>query len=484
MKRAGYVLSPTGVPLVAEPVSVKNNATGVVVATSATNAAGRWDADLADEAQAYKVEIGGAGGATQRVVQAPASIELEWLFVRYGMKVVGGPVELPASTTIGGVSVTPGNYVELTGDTMSGGLEIVTTQNALVTTRELTVGSHRIMRRSRGTLAAPADSAAFDLIGIDGVEARVNNAWQLIGRQTWPLANVAAAKGAGTWSLQLADVAGNLVERIGANGFAGTVYLTGATTVTGALDVMAAVMSRANQPVVGWYDLNEADVDERWWEAHVDAKNWSLRLRTEAGGAGGDVIQAVRGTGTALSQFRMWGAGSAFATFDWPTRSLTLTGPLYQGSAGNYAYLGSAVGTPYPRTGADMAVGWNFTGGSRDITLWNTDINNTTGATISFALRQLLAGSTRRDLMTVWADGRTNIHSENVTTPQFGIAAAGGTFRAGLHYNGTYAGLAVSTTYMAGTTPNAYGAAPATGNRKLAVFNQSGAVIGYLPLYT
>ena len=61
--------------------------------------------------------------------------------------------------------------------------------------------------------------------------------------------------------------------------------------------------------------------------------------------------------------------------------------------SGDYAYLGSFnAGTPtYPRAGNDLAIAWNFGGGNRDVTFWNTDI---TPPPASFDFRQLTgAGS-------------------------------------------------------------------------------------------
>src|SRR5262245_30639841 len=125
MRRMGVIVGPTGVGLPSRPTEAKNNATGVVVATGATDANGRWDFDLADEAQAYRVEIAGASGSSQKVVQAPASIELEWLFVRYGIKApASAVVELPTTTTIGGSPVmtqatSDTRYVNVPGDAMT-----------------------------------------------------------------------------------------------------------------------------------------------------------------------------------------------------------------------------------------------------------------------------------------------------------------------------------------------------------------------------
>src|SRR5262245_28519278 len=127
MRRMGIVLDPFGNPMAARPVEVKNNATGAVVTTGATDSNGRWEFTLADETVAYKVDIGQGGAGPQKVAQAPASIELEYLFVRYGATLKGA-VDLPASTTIGGVAVDQasldGRYVNVSGDTMTGALVV------------------------------------------------------------------------------------------------------------------------------------------------------------------------------------------------------------------------------------------------------------------------------------------------------------------------------------------------------------------------
>src|SRR5262245_47001446 len=95
MRRMGFIIDPYGNALASRPVTVKNVATGAIVTSSATDAAGRWEVNLPDESVAYKIEIGIGGSGLQKVAQAPASIELEYLFVRYG-------ATLPVGTTVGG----------------------------------------------------------------------------------------------------------------------------------------------------------------------------------------------------------------------------------------------------------------------------------------------------------------------------------------------------------------------------------------------
>ena len=103
MRRMGYIKSPVGAPLPGQAIEVKNTASGAVVQTGTTDPQGRWEFTLADETIAYTVEIA-ASGSSQRVAQAPASTEHEYIFVRNGFKTApGATVELPAGATIGGV---------------------------------------------------------------------------------------------------------------------------------------------------------------------------------------------------------------------------------------------------------------------------------------------------------------------------------------------------------------------------------------------
>ena len=94
---------------------------------------------LPDETKQYWVDIVPGGTSLQQTVQTPASIELEYLFVRYGLKALTGPVELPANTTIGGVAVDVPSldtrFVNVTGDTMTGPLSINATGFTSLTLR-------------------------------------------------------------------------------------------------------------------------------------------------------------------------------------------------------------------------------------------------------------------------------------------------------------------------------------------------------------
>lgn len=108
---------------------------------------------------------------------------------------------------------------------------------------------------------------------------------------------------------------------------------------------------------------------------------------------------------------------NAFIQFDVSPVSADVTGP-YQNvnsdvnisgnltQSGGYAYLGNFNSDAiYPRAGNDLAIAWNFVGGSREIGLWNTDVL----AGTSFVFRQLTGAGSKTDLMTILANGSVGI---------------------------------------------------------------------------
>jgi hypothetical protein len=129
--RAGYVVSPTGSPLVNRTATLKNNANGATISTGLTDAEGRWQFDALDESIAYRVDVEFGGTSPQKIIQRPASLELERLYVRYGAA-LRGTVQLPADTTIGDLPLDPDappgsgaldpRYVQKSGDSMNGSL--------------------------------------------------------------------------------------------------------------------------------------------------------------------------------------------------------------------------------------------------------------------------------------------------------------------------------------------------------------------------
>jgi hypothetical protein len=127
MHRMGYVLSPYGGALADRPVDVRNATSGALIISGTTNDDGRWEFDLADDAIPYRVEISMGDVSLQKIAQAPASIELEYLFVRYGLTFApAASVDLPVDTTIGGDPLDrpalDARYVNVAGDTMTGDL--------------------------------------------------------------------------------------------------------------------------------------------------------------------------------------------------------------------------------------------------------------------------------------------------------------------------------------------------------------------------
>lgn len=156
---------------------------------------------------------------------------------------------------------------------------------------------------------------------------------------------------------------------------------------------------------------------------------------------------------------------------------LGVYGKLYQ--TGGHAILADASGGSYPPSGAAFAVGWNFTGGSRDITMWNTDVNNTVASrNPSFVWRQLLGASSRTDLMELRADGTLSVFSATTSIPIIAARNGAGVVIFGANWNG-----AIFTSNAAEASVNAFGTTPVAGFRKIQVLNSAGAHIGYIPVY-
>jgi len=89
---------------------------------------------------------------------------------------------------------------------------------------------------------------------------------------------------------------------------------------------------------------------------------------------------------------------------------LTVNGALTQDTS--WAYLGSFNSSGvYPSAGTALAVGWNASGGGRDISFWNTDTANTSGS--SFNFKQLTGASAETTHFTIRADGTVGIGTVN-----------------------------------------------------------------------
>jgi hypothetical protein len=528
----GFVGDGAGEPLDAIAATVTKVADGSVVTTGATDADGHWAFSGLAVGDEYFVTL--EDGAGRAVVRGPWSGELREVWVRDRLDMpTGATAVLPSRATaylgalpLGPADLTDGagaldyRYVNTAGDTMTGPLVVPAltvggmaisqaaldsryvntagdTMTGALALPSLTVGGNDISYSSldaryvntsgdamTGTLAGPSLTVAGVAINQTTLDTRYVNVTgdTMSGALTLPRGSAAApplAFDAGTGVYSAGEDQLNLAT-------AGVQRLS--VEASGELRVYGFLQARANQPTFGWYDANEASVDERSWQAHVDSKVWSLRLLTDAGSAGADALQVVRGTGTAISTFRLTasGAASGWAIFDFPTKSLTLAGPLYQSAA--YAYLGAynASGV-YPRAGADLAIGWNFTSGFRDMGLWNTDTANTTG--ISFVFRQLLAGNTRRDLAILYADGRVSainavlVTPPSTNTPMLGVNTMAGAPMIGFMQSGSGGVLYASAATFPGSSANSWGTAPVAANRRLPVMSETGTLIGYLPLY-
>lgn len=174
--------------------------------------------------------------------------------------------------------------------------------------------------------------------------------------------------------------------------------------------------------------------------------------------------------------------------------------------SGDYAYVGAfnaGIGPTYPRAGNDLGIGWNFTGGSREVTFWNTD---TTPATVPFDFRQLTGASSSAHLMRL---GYTSSIPQ-VLLPSGSSGLPGAAYiddtDTGWHRSAantmqgiTGAVLSMTLVNISGVghvvVPSAarlslsgYAASgvgtPATVNNKYAVYDSSGTLVGYIPIFT
>ena len=115
------------------------------------------------------------------------------------------------------------------------------------------------------------------------------------------------------------------------------------------------------------------------------------------------------GIGTTAPNYRLDVAGTT-----------NIQNTLTQG--GGYAYIGSFNTPTRPAAGNALGVAWNYSGGQRDIDLWNTDQNNTSGT--SFSFKQLTGVSSHSDLVTFLANGNVGI---GITAPSAKLHVAGTT---------------------------------------------------------
>jgi hypothetical protein len=447
-----------------QPVSVKNNATDVVVATSSTNSAGRWDHDLADETVAYKVEIGGAGGATQRVVQAPASIELEWLFVRYGAKAHTGAaldfasaasVTLPSNTTIGGQSVNQAaldtRYVNIAGDTMTGALTVAA-QGSRFGTAGGPSATTPVASTDANLLLYNFGSGNWAGLGADGS----GNVWLRAGLTGSPVPYfVVTSSGqlivpVGTAALPSLTFQGDTntgiyrsaegAVTVASNGVVAFTVQPSSVAVTQALVVGGLASLNGGVAVTGASTLNGV----------VSAN--SLNVATNAAVSGLLTVSnlTVNGattlTGTTTAGAITAGAITASGVLDLPTGS---------------------AGTPAIRFGGNLYTGIysEYTGGDVSISVLNDPT--------------LRAYADRLD---VW--GYLTVRTTETIYPAFAVRGGGDVMLLGVDENGT---LLVSASKVLGssgsTFQNLWGAAPIADRRRIRVNDESGSIMGYIPLY-
>lgn len=105
---------------------------------------------------------------------------------------------------------------------------------------------------------------------------------------------------------------------------------------------VAAVFSNAT-PRIAWVETDQI-TDEQRWDQQVNGKAWALRTRTDADGAGVDVIRATRGTGTALASIALGNATNNPTYSFLGTGTVTLATLIVNGSTvpANGVYLPAA----------------------------------------------------------------------------------------------------------------------------------------------
>jgi len=197
-------------------------------------------------------------------------------------------------------------------------------------------------------------------------------AWDAVtGRWTASaVATLGLADGAVTYAKLNADVLTGLDPRY--------VNVAG-DTMTGALTMDAQINMGAGQRI-DFPDEAKDDKIDLWGGSHlIGVASSETKYAVPAGAKHAFRVNAVE-------KFNVQGA---------TVQALTR---LEQ--SGDYAYLGNFnAGTPtYPRAGTDLAVAWNFGGGSREMTFWNTD---TSPASFPFEFRQLTGAGTSSLLMRI-----------------------------------------------------------------------------------
>jgi hypothetical protein len=136
----------------------------------------------------------------------------------------------------------------LTGDTTILGTVHIQKDGDVVIGHGLgTAGPVYRARGSRGTLAAPANSIASDVVRYDISEARANDVWQNVSIMGVQIQAASGGKARGDWWLDLADATGTMANRMQILG-TGLTTLYGPLTVNGALAV-ATTLTVNSRPV-------------------------------------------------------------------------------------------------------------------------------------------------------------------------------------------------------------------------------------------
>lgn len=175
---SGVVVDALGVVLASKTATLKNDGTGATVASTTTDANGKWAFAGQDETVRHRVEVAVGGGSTQVFRRSPAGVDLDDAYIYGSLRTAaaatvafGGVV----SIATGGLTVTAGSVVLPSNSLNVGSGQLqVTGGNVAVSGGILVAGATLQQAISLKVVGAADIGIAFNRNDISGWHAGVD----------------------------------------------------------------------------------------------------------------------------------------------------------------------------------------------------------------------------------------------------------------------------------------------------------------------